>query len=67
MRLGGGFLFEGGRQEVHVSSDFSHVNLFSRLINLDWRNALGYAAWFTQDELLTTDIDLPETRGLHRR
>ena len=63
MRLGGGFLFEGGRQEVHVSSDFSHVNLFSRLINLDWRNALGYAAWFTQDELLTTDIDLPETRG----
>lgn len=64
MRLGTGVLLEGGRQEAHVSADFSHVNLFGRLIQLNWNNRVGYAVWLTQAELFEEGLtELPDTRG----
>jgi outer membrane protein assembly factor BamA len=64
MRLGGGVQLEGGLQEGHVSADFSHSNLFGRLINLNWNNRVGYAIWLSQADLLSTGLSqLPDTRG----
>ncbi len=42
LRVGGGVLIETGKQDVHVSGDFEHVNLFNRLVRLGWENRVGY-------------------------
>jgi translocation and assembly module TamA len=42
LRLGGGVLVESGKQDVHMSTDFQHVNLFGRLVRLETGGRGGY-------------------------
>ncbi len=44
LKVGGGLLVESGKQDVHVSLDFEHVNLFNNLVRMGFENRVGYAA-----------------------
>lgn len=44
IKVGGGIAIEDARQEVHVSTEFSHVNLFNRLWRWEVGGQLGYAS-----------------------
>lgn len=61
IRLGGGVQFENGKQDLHASVDFRHVNLLNRLWRLDLGTRAGYTWLLTFDELRTR-VD-PTTEG----
>ncbi|MBO86447.1 MAG: hypothetical protein CL927_13915, partial [Deltaproteobacteria bacterium] len=57
LKTGAGLLFEGGKQDVHVSADYGHVNLFNKLVRLNFDNRLGYATLFQFDELAEGELE----------
>jgi outer membrane protein assembly factor BamA len=64
LKLGGGVLAENGKQDVHVSADYEHVNLFNKLVRMSWENRVGYAALVQIDEISEDGLDsVSETAG----
>lgn len=57
MRAGTGVLLESGKQDVHVSADFQHVNLFNRLLRLDFENRVGYTTLAQIDQVADAGLD----------
>jgi len=51
LRLGGGVAFESGKQDLHVSADYQHVNIFNQLVRLNLDNEVGYTTLATFEEL----------------
>lgn len=45
MQVGMGGQIESGSGAVHGSIEYSHINLFNRLLKLQWSNRLGYASY----------------------
>ncbi len=56
IRVGGGFLFESGKQDVHGTVEFKHVNVFNRLWNFTAMARPGYA-WITTLSDVVEDAD----------
>jgi len=56
VRVGGGFLLENGKQDVHGTAEFEHVNVMNRLWNFTASVRPGYA-W------ITTLTDVVEDEG----
>ncbi len=52
LKTGAGVQVESGKQDVHVSANYGHVNLFNKLVRLSWDNRLGYAWLFQLDEVV---------------
>ncbi|MDP6934462.1 MAG: BamA/TamA family outer membrane protein, partial [Myxococcota bacterium] len=50
LRLGGGFSFESGEQDVHLVTEFRHVNLFHRLWQLEVESTVGYTTLANFDD-----------------
>jgi len=64
LKLGGGVLLESGKQDVHVSADYEHVNLFNNLVRMSWENRVGYAALVQIDEISEDGLDsVSQTAG----
>lgn len=57
LRTGVGVLLESGKQDVHVSADFQHVNLFNRLLRLDFENRVGYTTLVQIDQVADDGLD----------
>ena len=57
IKLGGGILLESGKQDVHTSIDYAHVNLFNSLVRVNWDNRVGYAALIQLDELAEEGLE----------
>ena len=57
LRTGAGLLLESGKQDVHVSADFQHVNLFNRLLRLDVQNQVGYTTLVQIDQVTEDGLD----------
>lgn len=57
LRTGAGLLLESGKQDVHVSADFQHVNLFNRLLRLDLQNQVGYTTLVQIDQVTEDGLD----------
>lgn len=51
LRLGGGVAFESGKQDLHVSADYQHVNILNRLVRLNFDNEVGYTTLATFKEV----------------
>ena len=56
LKVGVGYSVEAGKQEVHVSGDYGHVNLFNSLIRGDFENTVGYAAFVPIDDLIQDGV-----------
>jgi len=64
LKVGGGMLFESGKQDVHVSADYEHVNLFNKLVRMSWENRVGYAALVQIDEISEDGLEsVSQTAG----
>jgi translocation and assembly module TamA len=57
IKVGTGILLESGKQDVHVSGDFQHVNLFNKLVRLDFENTLGYTTLVQLDQVTEDGIE----------
>ncbi len=57
LRVGAGMLIETGKQDVHVSGDFEHVNLFNKLVRLDWENRVGYTTLAMPGQIAEDGLD----------
>jgi outer membrane protein insertion porin family len=57
LKTGAGVLVEGGKQDVHVSADYAHVNLFNSLVRMNFDNRLGYATLIQFDELAEGELE----------
>lgn len=57
LRVGAGVLVETGKQDVHVSGDFQHVNLFNKLVRLDWENRVGYTTLAQPSEIAEEGVE----------
>jgi len=57
LKVGGGVLLESGKQDVHVSADYGHVNLFNSLVRANFDNRVGYAALIQIDELAEEGLE----------
>lgn len=57
LRTGVGVLLESGKQDVHVSADFQHVNLFNRLLRLDFENRVGYTTLVQIDQVADDGLE----------
>jgi outer membrane protein assembly factor BamA len=42
LRLGAGLLFESGKQDIHASAEFQHLNILRELVRLDLQTRGGY-------------------------
>ena len=42
IKVGGGFLVESGKQDVHTSATYSHANVGNRLVRFEGVGSLGY-------------------------
>jgi outer membrane protein assembly factor BamA len=62
VRVGGGFLFESGKQDVHGTVEFKHVNVFNRLWNFTAMARPGYA-WITTLSDVVEDADQVTEEG----
>ncbi len=60
IRVGGGFLLESGKQDLHGVVEFEHVNVFSRLWNFTASARPGYA-WITSLSEVVEEEESAET------
>lgn len=63
LRLGGGVSFENGKQDLHASVEFKHVNLRNKLWRLGLGAQAGYTWLLTFDEL-TSKVAPGESDGV---
>lgn len=64
LKVGAGVLLESGKQDVHASIDYGHVNLFNSLVRMNWDNRVGYAALVQLDEIAEDGVEsVSETAG----
>ncbi len=65
VRVGGGFLLENGKQDLHGTVEFEHVNLFKRLWNFNATARPGYA-WITTLSEVVEDEDEDEETSIEQ-
>jgi outer membrane translocation and assembly module TamA len=51
LKVGGGLLVESGKQDIHVSAEFRHVNLFNRLIRGTLSSRVGFTTLGTLSDI----------------
>lgn len=59
LRLGGGAAVENGKEDLHASVEFDHVNLFNRLWRLQTSASGGYTWLARWDEVLSSEEQTP--------
>jgi len=57
LKVGAGYSVESGKQEVHVSGNYGHVNLFNSLVRADLENQVGYAAFIPIVDIVDEGVD----------
>jgi outer membrane protein assembly factor BamA len=60
LRVGGGFALEPGKQDLHVTTDFRHANLWRRLVRLEVGTSVGYTTISQVTEVLSEDTTLTD-------
>lgn len=56
LRVGGGAAIEPGKQDLHVTTDFRHANLWRRLVRLEVGTSLGYTTVSQVTEVLEEEV-----------